>query len=232
MQHPSVRRTAHGAVLAAAFLSTLFIAGCDDNVQTIRDSTIPVHKGMTWAWMPGAPPRDGQAGNSDNRPVISRDVIGRGGGETVSRENDPAVEIQRRELRAEIEKQLNAKGLTQISDPAAADFVLTYRFAVRGHNATVREVYPGGYGGLVCGPFGCAPGWGWGWGWYGYGPPAVVYRNVHFREGLFVLDMYQQETKRLAYQARGVEPAHRGQFSRDQIQDMVHALLKGLKVKG
>lgn len=231
MQHPSVRRTAQGALLAVAFLGLLFIAGCDDNVQTIRDSTIPVHKGMTWAWMPNMPSKGAPSANgSGNRPVISRDVIGRN--ETVSHENDPAVEIERREVRAEIENQLNAKGLRQVSDPANADFVVTYRFAVRGHSATVREVYPGGYGGLVCGPFGCAPGWGWGWGWGWYGPPEVVYRNVHFREGLFVLDMYQTGTKNLAFQARGVEPSHRAQFSHDQIQDMVHALLKGLKVKG
>ena len=37
------------AVLAAA------LAGCDDHVIVDRDTSIPIRKGMTWAWRPSGP---------------------------------------------------------------------------------------------------------------------------------------------------------------------------------
>jgi hypothetical protein len=213
-----------GTVIAAAACG-LFLAGCDEHVQIIRDPDIPIAKHATWAWKPmeGRNDARNEARNTgrNERPVISRDVIGRGG-ENVQREEDPATEIDRRRFKTEIERQLTAKGLTQVSDPTVADFVLDYHFAVRQRSATVPVGYPG-YGGLVCGPYGCWEGWG-------YGP--VGYERIHFREGTFVLDLFQTRSKRLAYRAVGEEPAHKVQFSQDQLQDMVHALLKGLKTDG
>jgi hypothetical protein len=47
-----------------------------------------------------------------------------------------------------------------------------------------------------------------------------------------VFDLIRREPKRLAYRAIGQEPAHHATFSNDQVEDMVHALLKGLKPKG
>jgi hypothetical protein len=209
---------------AAAALLGLFLAGCDEHVEIIRDPDIPVVKHATWAWRPMAPARTDSRGDArGNRPVVSRDVIGRG--ETIARETDPAIEIDRRQLRNEIERQLTAKGLTEVGDPAAADFLVDYHFAVRRHDVTVRRVYGGAYPGLVCGPFGCWEGWG-------YGPPEVSYENIRFREGTFVFDFVKQSSHRLAYRAIGQEPAHRAQFSHDQIEDMVHALLKKLKTVG
>jgi hypothetical protein len=96
---------------------------------------------------------------------------------------------------------------------------------MRRHNVRVERVYPSAYPGLVCGPFGCWEGWG-------YGPPEVSYENVRFREGTFVFDFLRREPKRLAYRAIGQEPVHHAMFSNDQVNDMVHALLKGLKPKG
>ena len=133
--------------------------------------------------------------------MISRDVIG--GRETVATENNPANEAVRQELRTAIERQLTAKGLTQASDPAAADFLVDYHYAMRRHNVRVERVYPGGYPGLVCGPFGCWQGWG-------YGPPEVSYENVRFREGTFVFDLSQRAPSKMAYRAIGLEPAHHG----------------------
>jgi hypothetical protein len=207
-------------LLAAAIaLCGLLFTGCDEHVEIIRDPDIPVLKHQTWAWRPAQARKEVK----NERPVISRDVIG--GRETVARENDPANEIVRQEIRAAIERQLTEKGLTQISDPAAADFLVDYQFAMRRHNVRVERVYPTAYPGLVCGPFGCWEGWG-------YGPPEVSYENIRFREGTFVFDLTRREPKRLAYRAIGEEPVHHATFSNDQVNDMVHALLKGLKPKG
>jgi hypothetical protein len=95
---------------------------------------------------------------------------------------------------------------------------------MRRHNVTVERVYPGAYPGLVCGPFGCYQGWG-------YGPAEVGYENVRFREGTFVFNFFKREPKQLAYRAIGMEPAHHATLSSDQVHDMVHALLGGLKPK-
>ena len=204
---------------ASILVGGLLLAGCDEHVEIIRNRDIPVLKHQTWAWRPAPARKEAKNG----RPVVSRDVIG--GRETVATEADPANEIVRQELRTAIERQLTAKGLTQVSDPAAADFLVDYHFAMRRHNVSVERIYPGGYPGLVCGPFGCWQGWG-------YGPAEVSYENVRFREGTFVFDLIKRGANRLAYRAIGQEPAHHATFSNDQVNDMVHALLKGLKPKG
>jgi hypothetical protein len=212
-----------GIVIAAAVCG-LFLAGCDEHVRIIRDPDIPIARHSTWAWRPMEARREVRNSSRNDRAVISRDVIGRRG-ETVPPENDPATEIDRRQFQHEIERQFTERGLTQVSDPAAADFLIDYHFAAQRRNVTVEHVYPGGYPGLVCGPFGCWEGWG-------YGPPEVGYENIRFREGTFVLDVVQSRTKRLAYRAIGQKPEHKAQFSHDDIHDMVHALLKDFKTVG
>ena len=215
-----MNRLGRSPLLAASILLCgLGLTGCDERVEIIRDPDIPILKHQTWAWRP-APVRK-EAKNE--RPVISRDVIG--GREAVVNGNDPANEIVRNELRTAIERHLTEKGLTQVSDPAAADFLVDYHFAMRRHNVTVERVYPGAYPGLVCGPYGWWQGWG-------YGPPEVSYENVRFREGTFVFDLFKRDTKRVAYRAIGMEPPYRTAISHDQVNSMVHALLKDLKPKG
>ena len=204
---------------ASILLCGLGLAGCDEHVEIIRDRDIPILKHQTWAWRP-APVRQ-EAKNE--RPVISRDVIGRR--PPAATEFDPADEIVRKELRTAIERRLTEKGLTQVSDAVAADFLVDYHFAMRRHNVTVERVYPGAYPGLVCGPYGCWQGWG-------YGPPEVSYENVRFREGTFVFDLFKRDAKRVAYRAIGMEPPYRTTISHDQVDSMVHALLKDLKAKG
>jgi hypothetical protein len=223
LENPLMKHLIRGkgtSLLLAAFvlLGGLWLAGCDEHVEIIRNRDIPVLKHQTWAWRP-TPAREVR----DDRPVISRDVAGRR--ETVAAESDPGNEIVRQELRTAIERQLTAKGLRQVSEPAAADFLVDYHLAIRRHNVTVERVYPGAYPGLVCGPFGCWQGWG-------YGPPEVSYENVRFREGTFVFDLTKHAPNRLAYRAIGQEPVHHPSFSQDQVDDMVHALLKGLKPQG
>lgn len=210
----------NSALMAAGILlGGLMLAGCDERVEIMRNRDIPVLKHQTWAWRPATARKEAR----NERPVISRDVIG--GRETVANVPDPANENVRQELRTSIERQLTEKGLTQISDPSVADFLVDYQFAMRRHNVTVERVYPGAYPGLVCGPFGCYQGWG-------YGPAEVGYENIRFREGTFVFNLIKRDPKALAYRAIGMEPARHATYSADQVHDMVHALLKGLKPKG
>jgi hypothetical protein len=206
-------------LLAASMLICgLFLTGCDDHITVIRDPDIPLVKGNTWAWRPMAPPKD-----ADKRPVVSRDVISRG--ETIRREPDTNNEIVRQRIRTAIEQTLSSKGLKQVSDPQAAEFLVDYHVAVRRHDVTVQRVYPGGYPGLVCGPYGCWEGWGW-------GPPEVSYENIRFREGTVVFDFTKQSSKKLAYRAIGQKPVHRDTFSQEEITEFVHHMLGKLKTKG
>ena len=209
-------------IAASILLGALVFTGCNEYVQITRNQDIPILRHQTWAWRPAPARKEAR----EERPVISRDTLGgRQPVQPVAPAPDPANDVVRQELRTSIERQLTAKGLTLVADPAAADFLVDYHYAMRGHNVTVGRVYPGAYPGLVCGPFGCWQGWG-------YGPPEVSYENVRFREGTFVLDVFKRAPIQLAYRAVGVEPPHNGTFTNDQINDMVHALLKGLKPKG
>lgn len=218
---------------ASILLGGLWLSGCDEQVTIIRNQDIPILKHQTWAWRPAPAKPVAQAAQAtrDERPVISRDVIGGhppvqpAAPAQAGPPPDAAIEPVRQELRTAIERQLTEKGLTQTTDPAAADFLVDYHYAMRRHTATVERVYPGAYPGLVCGPFGC-------WQGVGYGPPEVSYENVRFREGTFVFDLYKHTPNKLAYRAIGLEPPYRGPLSHDQVNDMVHALLKGLKPKG
>jgi uncharacterized protein DUF4136 len=203
---------------ASILVSGLLLAGCDDHIIVTRDPNIPVVKGSSWAWKPAAPPKD-----ADQRPVVSRDVISRG--ETVARESGANNQIVRDRIRAAIEQTLSSKGLRQVSDPQAADFLVDYHVAVRRHNVTIERVYPGGYPGLVCGPFGCWESWGW-------GPPEVSYENVRFREGTVVLDLVKQANKRLVYRAVGQKPVRRDTFNQGEISEFVRHMLGKLKVNG
>ncbi|HZC65406.1 MAG TPA: DUF4136 domain-containing protein [Candidatus Dormibacteraeota bacterium] len=182
----------------------------------------------------------------DNRPVTSRDVIdaqdegpqqqypqqgGPQGGPNGPRvgaavlEPDSANEAVRQQARAAIEQELAHKGFTKVDDPGAADFLVDYHLAVHSRDVTRVRGYGGyGYGGPVCGPYGC-------WNTWGYGPPDLHYENVRFREGTFVFDFLKANSLQLAYRATGQEPAHKGNFSQDNVQEMIHNLLKSLKGK-
>jgi len=226
-------------IAGALFLCGAFLAGCDDErVTIIRDSSIPIPKHATWAWRPEAPPpppRGQVRDHGDNRPVISRDVMNppgnppynapyNGGGPyraNMVREPESDNQEIRERVRLGIERELKDKGFQKVSDPAAADFLVDYHFAVRGHDAVVGYPY-GGYPGLVCGPFGCWNSWGW-------GPPDMHYEDVHFREGTFVFDFVKQNTGRRAYRAIGEEPVRKKTFNQDEVNGAMHHLLRGLK---
>jgi hypothetical protein len=188
---------------------------------------VRIARNATWAWRPAveeaAAARDTRP--ADNRPVTSRDDIRRDQrAQPARRDPDANDEVVRGRVKTAIEQTLTLKGFKQVSDPAAADFLVDYKFAVNRQNATVPVGYDGAYPGLVCGPFRC-------WESWGYGPAYVGYENIHFREGTIVFDWVQQSAKHLVYRAVGEKPVRRDAFSLTQsdINDLVHHLLKDLK---
>jgi len=201
---------ATAAALSCAFL----LAGCDERVQIIRDRDVHFSKHATWAWRP----MEEQTRARDSRRVISRDEINRR--ETVERDTDADNDALRDKVKTAIAATLREKGFKEVSDPAAADFLVDYHLAVRRRNVTV--AYPAG--GWVCGPFGCYDGWGW-------GPGPVGYERIHFREGTIVLDIVQRGSRQPAYRAVGEKPVHRDSFSFSQheVNDMVRRLLRDLR---
>jgi len=199
----------------SAMLCGVILAGCDDYVQITRDPDVRIRKLATWAWRPATE----QAKERDSRPIVSRDVISRR--ETVVRDTSANNEAVRQRVKTAIEQNLASKGLTQISNPQAADFLVDYNFAVERRNATVPVSYPG----LVCGPYGCWESGGWG---------PVGYEHIRFREGTIVFDFVQQSTKHLVYRAVGEKHVNRDTFTltQDDINGLVHHLLKDLHTKG
>ena len=227
MRSVHLSKTTKRLFTAGAFLSLLFVGGCDEYVRVTRDRDVRIARNATWAWRPAveeaATPRENRSG--DNRPVISRDDIRRDQrAQPVRRDPDANDEIVRGRVKTAIEQALTSEGFKQVSDPDAADFLVDYKFAVNRHNATVPVGYPGAYPGLVCGPFRC-------WESWGYGPAYVGYENIHFREGTIVFDWVQEASKHLAYRAVGEKPVRRDAFSltQDDINGLVHHLLKDLK---
>lgn len=205
----------------AALLCVILAAGCDEYVRITRDHDVRIAKGASWAWRPAVQEAAGAGGN---RPVISRDEVSRN--ETPRREANASADdaVDRQRVKTAIEQALAAKGFKQTADPADADYLVDYKFAVKRRNATVPVGYGGGYPGLVCGPFRC-------WQSWGYGPAYVGYENIRFREGMIVFDWIEKENRHLVYRAVGAKPVRRDSFSLTQgdINGLVHQLLKDLK---
>ena len=198
---------------AALFAGALLLAGCDEYVHITRDPDMRLARHATWAWQTG-PARVAR----ESRRVVSRDVIGRGGNESVVRDSDPQNDALRDKVKLAIEQNLMAKGFKQVTDPGEADFVVDFHLAVRRRNVTV--AYPGAYPGLVCGPFGCWEGWS-----------GVGYENIRFREGTIVIDATQEPSNHQIYRAIGEKPVKHDllTFSQTEVNDIVHHLLKDLK---
>jgi hypothetical protein len=202
-------------LLAAAvvlFLG-LGLSGCDDRLERYRNPDVQIAKGATWAWKP-APAQ---------RKVLSRDDIR---GDRRRDREDPDMLAEngkvRGKIRVAIETELSKKGLKQIDNPEAADFLVDYRAGIRRENVPVERVYGGGYPGLVCGPFGC-------WESWGYGPAYVSYENVQIREGTIVFRFIQRGSGEVAYRALGEHRANREYFEQKHIDEAVQRLLHDLK---
>lgn len=224
MTHGKMAYRKSALLAVTALVCGFLLAGCDDYVQITRDPDVWIPKLATWAWRPAPEPSKARERDSrDSRPVVSRDVISRN--ETVERDTNADNEMVRQRVKTAIEQTLKSKGLNQISDPAAADFLVDYHFVVQRRNATVPVAY-GGYPGLVCGPYGCWSGWGW-------GPGLVGYEHIRFRAGTIVFDFVQRESKHLVYRAIGEKHVHYDRFTltQDEINGLVHHLLGQLRTR-
>lgn len=212
--------------MASLLAGGLFLSGCEDNVEVLRDPDVRIAKGMTWAWRPVNASEVAKR-TSEGRPVVSRDVITAQPPpqQHLESNRDWNTEANRDTLKAAIAKTLQSKGLTQVPDPATADFWVDYHVAVKSQTVPVQRVYPG-YPGLVCGPYGCWSGWGW-------GPPEVEFQNVRFQEGTFVIDLALREPRKLAYRAisRKDLTYKRPTITPYQAEESVKHLLKDLKPK-
>jgi hypothetical protein len=218
-------KTTNRLLYVAALLSLIFVAGCDEYVRIIRDHDVRIPNNATWAWRPAVEERAAARDSRDGRPVISRDDLARNRRNPPPRQEagaDDAVDRQR--VKTTIELALSSKGFKQVSDPAAADFLLDYEFAVNRRNATVPVAYGGANPGLVCGPFRC-------WESWRYGPAYVGYENIRFRAGTIVFDWIQQPDKHPVYRVIGEKRVRYDAFSLTQndINGLVHHLLKDLK---
>src|SRR5262245_60232086 len=205
-----------------AVISSIGLAGCDDHVVIDRDTTIAVRKGMTWAWRPAGP------SPASVRPIASRDALNRRPSNYgPNYDNVPPYQrnsywendIVRNRIARAFEQELNRRGLVQVSDPADADFLVAFQFAVEPRRERVATpVYPAG---LVCGYYGCSNGF--------YGPPGYYVHAVQYREGTIVFDLLEHHINRLAYRAVRENVVHRDSFSDDEVREGVKHLLKGLK---
>jgi Domain of unknown function (DUF4136) len=219
-------RAVSAGLMAAVLLGGVLAAGCNDNVEVLRDPEIRITKGMTWAWRPPAPPPNAAKAtpNTDSRPVTSRDVITQTPPpqQTLESNRDWNTEANRKQLQEAIERVLKSKGLTRVNDPEMADFLVDYHVAVKTQKAVQQTVYPG-Y------PYGW--GWGWyGWGGWGWGPPELEYRTVKWHEGTFVLDIALRNPRKLAYRAISQkELNNKPSITPYQAEEAVNHLLKGLK---
>jgi hypothetical protein len=210
--------------MTAVLMGGLLLAGCDENIEVLRDPDVRVAKGMTWTWRPMTPPNASGKHDADGRPVVSRDVLTPEPEQRMESSRDWNTEANRNQLKAAIQRTLKSKGLVEVTDPATADFLVDYHVAVKTQKATVGTAYPGGYPGIGCGPFGCWSGWGW-------GPPEVEYRTVRYHEGTFVLDLALRNPKKLAYRAISQkELNNKSTITQYQAEEAVNHLLKGLKV--
>ena len=213
------KRSASVGLMATVLMGGVALAGCDDNVEVLRDPDVKVVKGMTWAWRPITPPKEEAKRDADGRPVVSRDVITEAPrpNQHLESNRDWNTEGNRSKLKEAIERVMKSKGLVQATNPSSADFLVDYHVAVRTEKAVVGTAYPG---------------WGW-WGWE-WGPPEVWYHPVRLQEGTFVLDLALRNPKKLAYRAIGHRElgyGYKRTISPYQAEQTVNHLLKGLKVQ-
>ncbi len=249
MWPPSFSTKRTPLLLAGLLASGLLLAGCDEHVDVVRDHSVAIPKGATWAWKP--------AEAHDKNEVVSRDRMSRNGvHETISRDSRADNETLRLEIRTDIEQTLSSKGFREVSDPLAADFLVDYHVGIRRHTFNAerggyrRGYDDGGYGrgdgrgydhdddydydrgyeggyrgypGLICGPFGCWASYTWGYGGSG------EYGYENFREGTIVFDFIKQKSDKIAFRAVAHKRMTHNSFHSDQVRDAVQRLLRDLK---
>jgi hypothetical protein len=219
-----------GALRSRAFLPGVAVlacaavfAGCDDHVVVDRDPSVRIQRGMTWAWRPQPQAQDVR--NDGGRRVISRDVIPQRNGPPPQRafpsHADPQKDIVHTRTRIAIEQTLASKGLTQVTDPAAADFLVDYQVGIQSRRE--RVAVPVDYPVLVCGYRGCWESWGY------WGPTGYAVQTVGYREGTIVFDLVRRGDDKMAYRATYEKLLDWNSLDQGHVNGGVKKMLKELK---
>ena len=202
------------------------LAGCDEHIVVDRDPSVRVQHGMTWAWRPAPAQRQDARAQDGGRRVVSRDVISPRG-ERQQRDfpqyADPSKDMVHVRTRIAIEQTLKSKGLTQVSDPGAADFLVDYQVGIEGHRERVAVPYDPPV--LVCGYYGCWQSWGY------WGPTGYAVRTVHYREGTIVFDLVRRDDDKLAYRATYEKPLDWNGLDQEHVNSGVKKMMDKLKTQ-
>lgn len=229
MRTRGIRGVRAGLLGAVAVTCAAMLSGCDEHIVVDRDPGVRVQRGMTWAWRPAPARQEARSsGTSDGgRRVVSRDVITPrdARGDRPQRDfpqyADPQKDMVHVRTRIAIEQTLKSKGLTQVSDPAAADFLVDYQVGIEGHRERVAVPYDPPV--LVCGYYGCWQSWGY------WGPTGYAVRTVHYREGMIVFDLVRRDDNKLGYRATYEKPLDWNGLDQDHVNSGVKKMLDKLK---
>jgi len=149
---------------------SLGLGACATGFQAIYDSD-PAHDFSaykTFAWM------------SENPMIVG----------PTNRMPSPLLEPK---IMRAVEADLVAKGFSQVNDPEAADFVLS--FTVGSREEIKVNSYPASYAG-----YGYRGAWGWGGPYYGVGV-ATETEVRQYQKGMLALDVFDVKQHRPVYHA-------------------------------
>ena len=221
---PAGFRGVRGILVVLMVGCAAVLAGCDDHLTVDHDPSVKIHKGMTWAWRP-MPQETHGAQSSGARKVISRDVISQRGAPVPQRSipvhADPQRNMEHMRTRIAIEQTLAAKGLNQVTDPDAADFLVDYQVGVE--NKSERVAVPYNPPVLVCGYYGCWQSWGY------WAPAGYAMRTEHYSEGSIVFDLVRGEDEKLAYRAVYAKKLDSKGMDQQHVTSGVQKMLEQLK---
>lgn len=198
------------------------LAGCDDHVVVDRDPGVKIQKGMTWAWRPAPPAQEMRS--DGGRRVISRDVIPQRNAppqREFPAHADPEKDLVHTRTRIAIEQILASKKLKQVTDPAAADFLVDYQVGVENKRERVAE--PVNPPVLVCGYYGCWNSWGY------WGPAGYVMKTVHYSEGTIVFDLVRRIDDKMAYRATYGKKLDSNGLDQEHVNEGMKKMLEKLK---
>jgi hypothetical protein len=189
----NLARIAFGAAVSA--ILTLGACETPAKVTVLQAADATIVPGATYAWAPLAVQ---QAPVGD--PRIDNDII-------------------RSRIRSAVDTNLGAKGYRLVSDPAAAQLLVSYYVGLQyGTDYRVDSYGPSTVG---CGWQGCIGGYGWGM----YGAPSNVdVRAINYVDGSLILDLKDRTSGQLAWRATSQKRINEG----DGAQDKLNALVAGM----
>lgn len=192
-------RIIHQALLAAAAVTCLAMAGCESaggKVSVLAGQT-PI-AGSTYAWAPDAQPGAGD-------PRVDNDII-------------------RDRIMTAIDTNLAAEGYRQVS-PSQAKVLVAYHVGLQNKTDYSATSMGAPRGGMACGRRRCVGGYGWGM----YGAPMDVdVRSINYVEGALMLDLIDTAIAKLAWRATSQKRIDEKDATQDGLNAMVADMIKAL----